>query len=118
MKSKKKLPLPKLLKKAQIVFNKFIRGRDKDNGCISCGGPVQQAGHYRSQGQFSSLRFDPINVNGQCIRCNMFLHGNLIEYRKGLIKTYGESLVNDLEKLKGVYKWNREELDNIIDFYE
>ena len=36
-------PLPKLLQKAQKVFNAHIRERDENLGCISCGGEVQQA---------------------------------------------------------------------------
>ena len=41
------------LKEAQAVFNKFIRLRDKDQPCISCGRYHQgqyHAGHYRSVG--------------------------------------------------------------------
>ncbi len=83
----KLIPLPKLLKKAQDKFNAHIRERDKELGCISCGAEVQQAGHYFSQGQYSALRFalphdiGYFNTNGQCIRCNMYLSGNLIKYR-------------------------------------
>lgn len=120
-------PLPKLLQKAQKVFNAHIRERDENLGCISCGGEVQQAGHYFSQGQHSALRFGLpqsyayFNTNGQCIRCNMYLSGNLIKYRQGLVKRYGEEFVKkleenaDLEKLK---KWSRAELELIIEIYK
>lgn len=112
--------LPKLLKKAQTVFNQFIRERDKDLGCISCGAEIDHAGHYLSQGHHSALRFNEMNVNGQCLRCNNFLHGNLINYRKGLVKRYGADRVEILEHFSNhnkVKKWTRVELMAIIQTY-
>lgn len=116
---KKLTPLPKLLEKTQRVFNAYIRARDKH--CISCGGPVEQAGHYHSQGHHSALRFDPINTNGQCRRCNMFLHGNLIKYRQGLVEKYGEDIVKELEERANtdrLKKWSRDELEELIAKYK
>lgn len=113
-------PLPKLLAKAQTVFNAWIRARDKDLGCISCGAAIDHAGHYFSAGHYSALKFNPINVNGQCLRCNNFLHGNLIKYRQGLVKKYGETPVLNLEthaELRTATKWHRIELENIIKTY-
>lgn len=119
---KKKLtPLPKLLEKTQRVFNAFVRERDKELGCISCGGAVEQAGHYHSQGHHSALRYDPINTNGQCKRCNMFLSGNLIKYRQGLVAKYGERVVLELEESANnnrLKKWSRDELETIITKYK
>ena len=111
------MSLPKLLAKAQKVFNTFIRDRDRDFGCISCGANVDHAGHYLSQGHHSLTRFNEVNTNGQCLRCNNFLHGNLIEYRKGLVKKYGEQKVLMLENTKGVKKWSTSELEAIIQTY-
>lgn len=120
MSSKKIIPLPKLKKKAQEVFNKWIRNRDKDCGCISCGGSVDHAGHYFSSGQFSALTFDEVNVNSQCLGCNNFRHGNLIQYRFGLIEKYGVEIIEELEaKSKvNIYKWSRQELEDIITTYK
>jgi hypothetical protein len=114
-----KKPLPKLLKQAQIVFNKWIRERDKDLGCISCGGSVDHAGHYFAQGSNSALRFDEMNVNGQCVGCNTYKHGNLINYRKGLVKRYGKEETEQFEILaeRGAYKWSRSEVEEIIKKY-
>ena len=112
--------IPKLLAEAQKVFNKFIRERDKDNGCISCPtGRVEHASHYLSQGHHGHLRFNEINVNGSCLRCNKFLHGNLISYRSGLIKKVGEQKVLLLEsQAHSVKKWSRIELETIIKMYK
>lgn len=119
-KTKKLTPLPKLLAKCQTVFNAYIRARDKDKGCISCGGQVQEAGHYFSQGHHSALRFNEMNTAGQCTRCNCFLHGNLIHYRAGLVKRYGESKVLMLESTarNNVKKWSRFELEALIKLYK
>ena len=121
VKMKAVVPLPKLLNKAQEVFNKWIRERDKENGCISCSGEVAHAGHYFNQGQHSALRYSEINVNGQCVSCNTYKHGNLINYRKGLIRRYGSAKVEQLElnaDLKKAWRWSREELEQIIKKYK
>lgn len=37
------------IKELQTIFNKFIRLRDSNKGCISCGNPLEtgfHAGHY------------------------------------------------------------------------
>lgn len=118
IKVKKQISLPKLLAKAQAVFNAFIRNRDQDKGCISCGGEVQQAGHYLSQGHNSALRFNEVNCQGQCVRCNRFMHGHLIAFRQGLIKRYGEQKVLMLESADKFKKWSRCELYAIIQMYK
>lgn len=91
------------LKDLQIVFNRFIRLRDKTKGCISCGrslGVKYDAGHFYSVGRAPELRFDEDNVHAQCVHCNRHLHGNLIEYREGLIERIG---MERFEALRGKY---------------
>ena len=111
--------IPKLTKKAQDTFNAWIRRRDENNGCISCGSEIHHAGHYLSAGHHGHLRFNEMNVNGQCLRCNNFLHGNLINYRQGLVKKYGENKVLMLEsQAHNTKKWSRFELEAIIDTYK
>jgi len=104
---------------AQKVFNTWVRGRDKDLGCISCGSVlVQDAGHYISAGANTSLRFHEWNNNGQCIYCNRFLHGNIENYRVGLIKKIGLHNVLFLESLvNNPKRWTQDELDEIIKKY-
>jgi hypothetical protein len=116
----KTLSSPRLLKKAQDTFNAYIRARDCNKSCISCGGTVQEAGHYVSQGHHSALQFNEVNVNGQCTRCNWHLHGNLILYRSGLVKRYGEQKVLLLEHVakRPSKKWTRFELMAIIQYYQ
>lgn len=101
------------IKEAQQAFNAYIRERDRDLPCISCGRQHQgqwHAGHYRSTGSAPHLRFDERNAHKQCQPCNTHLSGNLIEYRKGLIEKIGLSEVDRLECDQGEGKWSVEEL--------
>ncbi|MBN6711434.1 recombination protein NinG [Haemophilus haemoglobinophilus] len=85
----------------QKVFNQFIRLRDKDLPCISCGRYHQgqwHAGHYRSVGACPELRFDEMNVHKQCSVCNNYKSGNLTEYRLNLIRKIGEEEVERLDR--------------------
>ena len=118
---RKPLTLPKLKEKAQRVFNAYIKNRDINKGCISCGDQVTEAGHYYSMGHFSGLRFNEMNTNGQCTRCNCFMHGNLIHYRFGLLRRYGSDKLHLLESAatrNSFRKWSRAELEIIIDEYQ
>lgn len=114
------ITLPKLKKKAQDTFNKWIRMRDADKGCISCGSEIDHAGHYFSSGHYSALTFDEQNVHGQCLRCNNFLHGNLVFYRMGLVNRYGDEYVKGLESKcsRKLRKYDRAELEEIIQQYK
>ena len=71
------------LKALQVVFNTYIRKRDKDKGCITCGKSFNykyDAGHFLSVGAYPNLRFNEDNVHGQCVHCNQHLHSNNAEY--------------------------------------
>ena len=89
------------LKEAQKAFNEFIRLRDKDLPCISCGRYHEgqyHAGHYRSVGACPELRFNEDNVHKQCSVCNNHKSGNAIEYRINLIRKIGLERVEFLER--------------------
>lgn len=110
----------KLKLKAIRLFNAFIRERDKDQPCISCGGAVQQAGHFYSAGHHNHLRFDEDNCHGQCVRCNYFLSGNLLNYRIGLEKKIGQKAMGELDlkaKMRFAHKDDRFTLIDIIQKY-
>jgi len=96
------------------VFSEYIRKRDcllttgslEYGECISCGEPKPRqelhAGHYIHN--ILSTYFDEQNVNAQCAACNTFRHGNLIEYRHGLIDKYGEGVPEEIEARSRVEK--------------
>lgn len=119
----KKKSLPKTLERAQRIFNEFIRLRDKDKPCISCGvyHKIEQASHFYSVGQYSALRFNEDNVHGSCLVSNYFRHGDLHNYRRHLIQRIGESRVNLLDSIATrhrVKKWTVGEVELIIEEYK
>jgi len=119
-----------LLEKAsRKIFQQWIRERDKYLPCISCGktdiqlGPNSfDAGHFFSAERFSGLIFEETNVHKQCKGCNgVNMHGNLAEYRKGLVARYGEDYIWELESISNenrVYKYQRSELIDIANKYK
>jgi hypothetical protein len=109
------------LKKAQQAFNAFIRMRDDDLPCISCGryhNGQHHAGHYIPVGRQAALRFNEINCHKQCAPCNNHKSGNLTDYRKNLIDRIGLPLVEWLEQdHPKVQAWTCEELRAIEAYY-
>lgn len=88
------------LREAQAAFNSFIRLRDHDQPCISCGRFHEgsyDAGHYRSVGAAPALRFNENNVHKQCVPCNQHKGGNIVEYRIRLVNKIGRVAVEWLE---------------------
>ena len=90
---------------AQTAFNAYVRYRDRDLPCISCDatgdhdglGGYWDAGHYRSRGAAKHLSFHLHNCHKQCHKCNRYLSGNVVEYRKRLIMRIGSERVDKLE---------------------
>lgn len=112
---------PKALREAQKAFNAYIRERDRGLPCISCGrstGCKINAGHYLSVKSHPELRFDEKNVHLQCEHCNCYLSGNQVNYRKGLIERFGESIVDYLESDHELVKRSVDEIWSIRDKYK
>lgn len=115
------------LKEAQAAFNRWVRLRDKGLPCISCGntrgdndlltGSRIDAGHYRSVGSCPELRFEPLNCNAQCVKCNRNLSGNAVDYRIGLIKKIGQEGVDYLEGPHEPKKYTIDQIKDIKDHY-
>lgn len=98
----KELTLSQLKKKLDAVFSVFIRMRDKGQ-CFTC--PTKkpwkqmQNGHYVSR-QYLSVRWDIRNCHTQCVSCNIFKHGNMTAYAVKMVKLFGPSILQELEKEK------------------
>ena len=119
-------------KKAQGAFNAWIRWRDRDFPCISCGrligeqtyGGVWDAGHYRSVGAAPELRFDPLNCHKQCKSCNAGSGkytrkaGTVSNaYRERLIVRIGLEEVEILEAPHEPKRYRVEDLKAIAKYY-
>ena len=109
------------MKEAQQAFNAYVRLRDRNRPCISCGefhNGQYHAGHYRTTARAGHLRFHPFNNNRQCAPCNNHLSGNIIEYRKGLINKIGIKNVEWLENEESNYKFTIDDLQDIKKYYK
>ena len=101
------------LKDTQIAFNAWVRARDAELPCISCGRHHQgkyDAGHYRTVGSNPALRFEPLNCHRQCSPCNTQLSGNIVNYRIELVKRIGAEAVEWLEGPHEAKKYTVDEL--------
>jgi len=126
----KRQSLSTVKKKLWVIFSRYIRLRDaiKTTGtreyckCITCKRIEAlnkiDAGHFVS-GRFSNTLFNEKNVHGQCKHCNGFLAGNQLEYRRQIIKMYGEGADIEIEDLATTLKkFTIPELEDMIKMYE
>jgi hypothetical protein len=103
-------------KDAQTEFNKFIRFRDHNLPCISCGrhhSGQYHAGHYRTVGGNPELRFEEFNCHKQCSVCNNHKSGNIVEYRINLAKRISGHTLTWLEGPHKAKKYTIEQLKAI-----
>ncbi|UOK36329.1 recombination protein NinG [Pseudomonas palleroniana] len=88
------------LKDTQQAFNAWVRTRDADLPCVSCGRHHEgqyHAGHYRTVASNPAIRFEPLNVHKQCAPCNNHKSGDIVNYRVELVKRIGPEAVEWLE---------------------
>lgn len=113
------------IKKVQTACNAYVRYRDNGKKCVTCDsilyiggvGGGFDAGHYRSRGSAPHLRFNTLNIHGQCKKCNTWGVDKDV-YTEELEKRIGADLVEklnadqldrkytitDLERLEKVFK--------------
>ena len=122
VKERKPKSLSKLKKEAWDIFSLYIRTRDclKTTGCaswglcITCGKryhiKLLQAGHL-IPGRHNSNLFSEEGTHAQCYNCNINLKGNTLEYRRAIIRLYGEGADERLEaEARPVKKYTRSDL--------
>ena len=117
--------IPQLIAEADRAFCAWVRARDAGLPCICCGetaksssltGGDWDAGHYRSRGAASHLRYHPDNASAQRKRCNRRAF-DVASYRANLIARIGLERVEALEQDNRTHKWTRDELREIRDTY-
>lgn len=108
---------------AKKEFQKFIRKRDAELPCISCGTmttDLWDGGHFKKAELYSGVIFDEMNCHKQCRKCNRFLGGNELNFREGLVIRYGEAYVLEIEQRAAqlrVYKYTKDQLKEIREKY-
>jgi hypothetical protein len=131
----KDMPMARMKAKAVEVCHEYIRERDREGDhftCISCGiiklikkgrgNSNYHAGHFMSAGEYPMLKFDEVNINGQCLQCNYFKSGKLELYTENLIKKWGRAEYDRLLMVaaynkRAPKKWTKIELVDIIKTY-
>lgn len=107
-------------------FSRFIRLRDADENriakCCTCGRyadvKTMDNGHYIKR-QHTGVRYNEINCNTQCKRCNNFEQGNDVKYRDFLVKKYGEEKILLLESMKkSTTKLHKFEIEAMVKHYK
>ena len=101
LKKKSTKTISSMKRKVWDVFSRYIRTRDclRTTGCTSWGlcftcdkrfhFKLLQAGHFVA-GRHNANLFSERGVQAQCYNCNVNLNGNTLEYRRRIIKLYGE----------------------------
>lgn len=107
-------------KKAEKKCNEYIRLRDADKPCISCGNKSAHikydAGHFIPVGRREALRYEETNIHKQCSNnCNIHLSGNYSQYRKAIIELYGQE---HLDWLEGPHDIPRRRIEDYKEIYE
>lgn len=100
-------------KDTQRAFNEWVRLRDADLPCVSCGrhhDGQYHAGHYRTVAANPAIRFEPLNVHKQCAPCNNHKSGDIVNYRIELVKRIGAEAVEWLEGPHEPKKYTIEQL--------
>lgn len=124
-KKQTKPTLPKLIKKLDAVFSRFIRLRDSNKKwmvkCPLCTwiGSWKDAQNMHFIKRFHKLfRFDEINCHAWCKRCNVVLDGNYMEYTLWMIDTYGLEKVKEMQQRQNETKhWKTYEIEEMINYY-
>jgi hypothetical protein len=108
-----------LTKETQPIFNLYIRMRDADQPCISCGRyfDTWDCGHFLGVGARPDLRFDEMNAHKQCKSCNSG-SGNHARKRYTVAQDYRIKLIEriglaEVERLEGPYEPKRYREDEL-----
>jgi len=118
--------ISKLKKKLDVLFSHYIRRRNADHlgrvKCFTCGvekhWKEQQAGHFQSRSHHST-RWDEVNVQVQCVKCNMFRQGEQYKFGLYLDDRFGDGTAEELEnRAKTIVKLNRVDYEEAIERYK
>ena len=124
-KKSRKLTIPRLRDKVWAVFSLFIRSKgsvDGFNRCVTCGVtlPITElhAGHF-IHGKNKATYLEEDNVHPQCVKCNLYLSGNLLEYYPFMENEYGTIRIEELKIAhKKEHIWKRQDLEDKYVYYK
>ena len=122
---KKKLTRSKLVKKLDSIFSQYIRQKDADNDmatCFTCDKVDNvkslQNGHFQSRKHYST-RWDEVNCQVQCPKCNVFNYGEQFVFGSKLDSKYGEGTARRLHiKAQKIVKLSDNDIEEMIKRYK
>ena len=122
---KKKLTRSKLVKKLDSIFSQYIRQKDADNNmatCFTCNKVDDvkslQNGHFQSRKHYST-RWDEVNCQVQCPKCNVFNYGEQFVFGSKLDSKYGEGTARRLHiKAQQIVKLSDNDIEEMIKRYK
>jgi len=128
-KDKKANSISRLTKKLDAIFSKYIRLRDALKTtwtlttlkCYTCDALVEvekaQNMHFVPRA-VKQLRFDESNTRWGCMRCNVLMHWNYIEYFQRIEKELWRQKVDEMiAKKYETYSYTSDELNLLIETY-
>lgn len=119
-------PRQKLIKDLDKVFSLFIRMRAADDSgystCFTCGSVKRwregDAGHFIGRSAYS-VRFNEMNVQFQCKKCNIFQSGQQYLFSVALNGLYGEGTADSLlRESKQLIKFSMDDLREMVELYK
>lgn len=110
-----------LIEDLDYVVSQYIRMKNADSdgitGCYTCSWhghwKESDCGHYISRSKML-LRWDERNLRPQCKNCNQHLYGNIDIFTERLEKENPGITSELLEESRGVYKWTRQEMKELL----
>lgn len=112
------------------TFSEYIRKRDclcstgslEYGECITCDNQFEykdlQAGHFIA-GRHNGNLFSERGTHAQCKQCNCFKGGMPLEYRRQIVKLYGEGVDEELEEeARQTKKFTVSELEGLLETYQ
>lgn len=110
-----------IVKKLDTLFSLYIRNRYAVDGiceCFTCGKKdhtsKMHAGHFQSRKHYAT-RWDELNVQVQCPKCNLFGQGEQFTFGINLDNKFGEGTAEKLQqKARNTVKLSNDDLNELI----
>ena len=92
-------------KDLQVEVNKLVRLIDEGCSCLACGATNTKvdASHFRGVQAWTTLRYHLFNIYSGCAQCNSYRGGNLLKFREGLLREFGDETMNFIDDLPIIY---------------
>ena len=116
----------RLRNKLDAVFSEFVRRRHANEhgqvACYTCGAvkhwKQMHAGHFQSRSK-NATRWNPVNVQVQCVACNIFRAGEQFKFGLALDEEFGEGVAAELLTLSNqTAKFTLADLKGMISHYQ